>query len=217
MPREFNWHIKRPQYGSRRLALKNHVVAAVGEVRSPIRSLRAKASAPDRSASRRSVCRNDAFHAVRPRRYQVRQATFPFASRSSRTDTRYAASPTFPPLQSPTARLRVTPAQPFKLPTPVTVRRHSPRSPSTHMLIPTYHQCSPLCVQSPGSTRSIRCADADVAVADIAFAFGFSLTVTAWCFARISGGLFNPAITSAYIRALFERSDGRVEASLLRR
>lgn len=32
MPREFNWHIKRPQYGSRRLALKNHVVAAVGEV-----------------------------------------------------------------------------------------------------------------------------------------------------------------------------------------
>jgi hypothetical protein len=37
------------------------------------------------------------------------------------------------------------------------------------------------------------------------------------CIARISGGLFNPAITSAYIRALFERSDGRVEASLLRR
>ncbi|GAA5975948.1 hypothetical protein JCM10908_005336 [Rhodotorula pacifica] len=29
----------------------------------------------------------------------------------------------------------------------------------------------------------------------ISFAFGISLTVTAWCFFRISGGLFNPSIT----------------------
>ncbi|BGP30654.1 hypothetical protein JCM10296v2_002411 [Rhodotorula toruloides] len=29
----------------------------------------------------------------------------------------------------------------------------------------------------------------------IAFSFGISLTVVAWCFYRISGGLFNPAIT----------------------
>ncbi|GAA5951002.1 hypothetical protein JCM8115_005029 [Rhodotorula mucilaginosa] len=29
----------------------------------------------------------------------------------------------------------------------------------------------------------------------ISFAFGISLTVTAWCFFRVSGGLFNPSIT----------------------
>lgn len=29
---QLNWHIRKPQYGSRRLAAKNHFVAALGEV-----------------------------------------------------------------------------------------------------------------------------------------------------------------------------------------
>jgi aquaporin rerated protein, other eukaryote len=32
----------------------------------------------------------------------------------------------------------------------------------------------------------------------IALAFGFSLTVNAWVFFRISGGLFNPAVSTAF-------------------
>jgi aquaporin related protein len=32
----------------------------------------------------------------------------------------------------------------------------------------------------------------------ISLAFGFSLTVNAWAFFRISGGLFNPAVSDTY-------------------
>lgn len=32
---QLNWHIRKPQYGSRRLAAKNHLVAALGEVSPP--------------------------------------------------------------------------------------------------------------------------------------------------------------------------------------
>lgn len=33
----------------------------------------------------------------------------------------------------------------------------------------------------------------------ISLSFGFSLAVTAWVFYRISGGLFNPAVCSAFL------------------
>lgn len=33
----------------------------------------------------------------------------------------------------------------------------------------------------------------------VAFAFGFSLTVNVWVFYRVSGGLFNPAITMGFV------------------
>ncbi|GAA5950998.1 hypothetical protein JCM8115_005028 [Rhodotorula mucilaginosa] len=108
MPREFNWHIKRPQYGSRRLALKNHVVAAVGEY--------------------------------------VGTTLFMLFALGA---TNIANLPT----------------------TSVTNSTTEGDAGST--------------VQTANTSNLLY----------IAFAFGFSLTVTAWCFARISGGLFNPAIT----------------------
>lgn len=55
-----------------------------------------------------------------------------------------------------------------------------------------------------GSTTTANAGTADVAVAQapntsslqfIALSFGFSLTVNAWVFFRISGGLFNPAVS----------------------
>ena len=37
----------------------------------------------------------------------------------------------------------------------------------------------------------------------IACAFGFSLATTAWVFYRVSGGLFNPAVSSPFYLHLF--------------
>lgn len=38
----------------------------------------------------------------------------------------------------------------------------------------------------------------------IALCFGFSLAVNAWVFSRISGGLFNPAVSLPYPVYMFE-------------
>ncbi|GAA5868368.1 hypothetical protein JCM3774_003269 [Rhodotorula dairenensis] len=102
------WHFKRSQYGSRRLALKNHIVAAVGEY--------------------------------------VGTTLFMLFALGA---TNIANLPT----------------------TSVTNNTTEGEAGST--------------VQTANTSNLLY----------IAFAFGISLTVTAWCFARISGGLFNPAIT----------------------
>src|SRR5438034_4954686 len=47
-------------------------------------------------------------------------------------------------------------------------------------------------IASPGSPERIS------ALLYICLAFGFSLGVTAWAFFRISGGLFNPAVSTSF-------------------
>ncbi|GAA5975952.1 hypothetical protein JCM10908_005337 [Rhodotorula pacifica] len=103
---QHRWHIKKPQYGSRRLAAKNHLVAALGEY--------------------------------------VGTTLFMLFALGA---TNIANIPNTSITGSTTAGQAGTAAQTANT--------------SNH----------------------------------IAFAFGISLTVTAWCFFRVSGGLFNPSIT----------------------
>ena len=38
----------------------------------------------------------------------------------------------------------------------------------------------------------------------ISLSFGFSLMVNVWCYYRISGGLFNPAVSLRFLRSKFK-------------
>lgn len=53
-------------------------------------------------------------------------------------------------------------------------------------------------VSSPGQSRAHRAALRPT-VLYIAFAFGMSLTATAWCMSRVSGSLYNPAVSCAEV------------------
>lgn len=76
----FSWQIKKPRYGSRGLAVKNHCVAALGEVGlscplplhfdSSLREGDGALTLAQNSAA--TVRRDDAFPALRPQRCQVR-------------------------------------------------------------------------------------------------------------------------------------------------
>ncbi|GAA5868366.1 hypothetical protein JCM3774_003268 [Rhodotorula dairenensis] len=105
---QLNWHIRKPQYGSRRLAAKNHLVAALGEY--------------------------------------VGTTLFMLFALGA---TNIANIPSTSVTGTTTAGQDGTSAQTLN---------------TSNLLY-------------------------------IAFAFGISLTVTAWCFFRVSGGLFNPSIT----------------------